>query len=97
MDSFVGEMKCQFYEHIEKMVKKEVSLQLQTKMIEEQEKKAEKKEEKKEEEKSVEKEVSSKMQAGPATNRLFFRRDIFKEKIIEEVESQSLLAKNDYD
>ena len=35
MDSFVGEMKCQFYEHIEKMVKKEVSLQLQTKMIEE--------------------------------------------------------------
>ena len=101
MDSFVGEMKCQFYEHIEKMVKKEGSLQLQTKMIEEQEKKAEKKEEKKEEEKSVEKEeekeVSSKMQAGPATNRLFFRRDIFKEKIIEEVESQSLLAKNDYD
>ena len=70
-------------------------------MIEDQENKGEKKEEKKEEEKSVEKEeekeVSSKMQAGPATNRLFFRRAIFNEKIIEEVESQSLLAKNDYD
>ena len=33
MDSFVGDMKCQFYLHIERMVKKEVSLQLQTKMI----------------------------------------------------------------
>ena len=45
MDSFVGDMKCQFYLHIERMVKKEVSLQLQAKMIEEQEKKGEKKEE----------------------------------------------------
>ena len=34
MDSFVGDMKCHFYLHIERVVKKEVSLQLQTKPTE---------------------------------------------------------------
>ena len=88
------------------MLEKEVSLQLQAKMSEEQKKKGEKKEEKKEEEKEEEKEVekeeekkevNSNMQTGPATNQLFFRRNIFKEKIIKEEESQSLLANNDYE
>ena len=102
MDSFVGDMKCQLYVHIESMLEKEVSLQLQAKMSEEQKKKGEKKEEKKEEEKEVEKEeekkeVNSNIQTGPATNQLFFRRNIFKEKIIKEEESQSLLANNDYE
>ena len=30
MDDFMGEIKCQLYVHIQKMVEKEVSLQLQT-------------------------------------------------------------------
>ena len=55
----------------------------------EEEKEVEKEEEKKE--------VNSNMQTGPATNQLFFRRNIFKEKIIKEEESQSLLANNDYE
>ena len=84
MDDFMGEMKCQLYVHIQKMVEKEVSLQLQKKG----DKKEEKKEEEKEEEKQMEKEVKGKV---------FFRRDIFKEKITEEEESQSLLANNVYD
>ena len=36
------------------------------------------------------------MQNGPAANRLFYRRDIFKETVMEE-ESHSLLANNDSD
>ena len=79
MDDFMGEMKCQLYVHIQKMVEKEVSLQLQKKG----DKKEEKKEEEKEEKKQMEKEVKGKV---------FFRRDIFKEKITVEEESQSLLA-----
>ena len=68
-------------------------------MSEEQEKKGEKKEEEKEEEveKEEKKEVNSNMQTGPATNQLFFGRNIFKEKIIKEEESQSLSANNDYE
>ena len=55
MDDFMGEMKCQLYVHIQKMVEKAVK------------------------------------------GKVFFRRDIFKEKITEEEESQSLLANNVYD
>ena len=91
MDSFVGDMKCQLYVHIERMLEKEVSLQLQAKMSDEQKKKEET-----EEEKEEQKEVSGNMQNGPAANRLFYRRDIFKETVMEE-ESKSLLANNDSD
>ena len=78
------------------MVEKEVSLQLQAKMSDEQKKKEDTEEEKREEEKEEQKEVNGNMQTGPAANRLFYRRDIFKETVVEE-ESQSLLANNDSD
>ena len=72
MDSFMGDMKCQLCVHIERMVEKEVSLQLHAKMSDEQKKKEEKKE------------VNVNMQTGPAANQFFFRRDIFKETGMEE-------------
>ena len=79
MDSFMGDMKCQPCVHIERMVEKEVSLQLHAKMSDEQKKKEEKKEEKEEK-----KEVNGNMQTGPTANQFFFRRDIFKETVMEE-------------
>ena len=79
MDSFMGDMKCQLFVHIERIVEKEVSLQLHAKMSDEQKKKEEKKEEKEEK-----KEVNVNMQTGPAANQFFFRRDIFKETGMEE-------------
>ena len=84
MDSFMGDMKCQLCVHIERIVEKEVSLQLHAKMSGEQKKKEEKKEEKREEEKEEKKEVNGNMQTGPAANQFFFRRDIFKETVMEE-------------
>ena len=63
----------------DKMVEKEVSLQLHVKMSDQQEKKEDKRKEERE-----------------AGGRLFFRRDIFKETVMQE-ESQSLLANNDSD
>ena len=79
MDSLMGDMKYQLCVHIERMVEKEVSLQLHVKMSDQQEKKEDKRKEERE-----------------AGGRLFFRRDIFKETVMQE-ESQSLLANNDSD
>ena len=75
MDSFMGDMKCQLCVHIERMVKKEVSLQLQAKMSDEQKKKEDTEEEKREEEKEVNGNMQpSQQQTG------FFRGGIFSRK-----------------
>ena len=96
MDSFMGDIKCQLCVHIERMVEKEVSLQLHAKMSDEQKKKEDTEEEKREDEKDEQKEVNGNMQTGPAAKQLFYRRNIFKETVIEE-DSKSLLANNDSD
>ena len=51
MDSIMGDMKCQLCVHIERMVEKEVSLQLHAKMSDDQKEKEDTEEEKREEEK----------------------------------------------